>query len=141
MFCVAEKDMDKCKQYGIRDEIVACSSIHVGYIGECVGCGARHLACPNEAIRMKERPKGKEISIRVNGEHLSVPERITVKGALELLGYRISRFPSEGVLFAPCEVGGCYSCVVEVDGEVKPSCVNGVKQGIEVNKNQSGQHR
>ena len=102
MFHMAEKDLDRCKQCGICDEIVACSSIYVGYAEECVGCGACHLACPNEAIRMKERPKGKHVKIRVNGESYSIPERITVKRALEVLGYKVSRFPEESDLFAPC---------------------------------------
>lgn len=133
MFYVAEKDLDRCRQCGVCDEIAACSSKDVGYEEECIGCGACHLACPNEAIRMKERPKGKEIKIEVNGEWFSVPERITVKKALELLGHRISKFPGEGDLFAPCEVGGCYSCAVEIDGEIKPSCVTGVKEGIKIN--------
>jgi len=133
MFEVSEKDSDKCRQCGICDEIVACSSIHVGYTDECIGCGACYLACPNEAIAMKEAQKVKVVEIKVDGENFSVPEMITVKRALELLGYKISKFPGIGDLFAPCEVGGCYSCAVEINGEVKPSCVTGVKQGMEVN--------
>ncbi len=132
MFCVAEKDLDKCKNCCICDEIVACSSIHVGYAEECIGCGACHFACPNEAISMKERAEGKEVKIKVDGENFSVPERITVRKALELLGYEFSKFPREGDIFAPCEVGGCCSCAVEVNGEIKPSCVTGIKEGIEV---------
>ncbi|MCP8316577.1 MAG: (2Fe-2S)-binding protein, partial [archaeon] len=132
MFSIAEKDMEKCKQCGICDKIIACSSIYIGYIEECIGCGACYLACPNEAILMKERSKGKETKIKVNREYFSVPERTTVKKALELLGYKISKFPSEGDLFAPCEVGGCYTCAVEIDKEIKPSCVTGVKEGMEV---------
>ena len=129
---MAEKDLDRCKQCGICDEIVACSSIYVGYAEECVGCGACHLACPNEAIRMKERPKGKHVKIRVNGESYSIPERITVKRALEVLGYKVSRFPEESDLFAPCGVGGCYSCAVEINGEIRPSCVTGVEEGMDI---------
>lgn len=132
MFFIAEKDIDVCKECGVCDEIVACSSVHVGYTEECIGCGACHIACPNKAIHMKETLKGKEVRIRVNGEHFSVPKRITVKRALELLGYNVTKFPGEGDLFAPCEVGGCYSCAVEINGEIKPSCVTGVKEGIEI---------
>lgn len=132
MFHVAEKNPEKCGECGICDEIVACSSAYVGYAEECVGCGACQLACPNEAISMRERSKGKEIEIEVNGESIFVPERITVKKALEILGYKISKFPGEGDLFAPCEIGGCYSCAVEINGKIKPSCVTGVKRGMKV---------
>ncbi|MEM3078026.1 MAG: radical SAM protein [Nitrososphaerales archaeon] len=132
MFYIAEKNLDRCKRCGVCDEIVACSSLRVGFKEACIGCGACHLACPNEAIEMKERPRGKEIKIRVNGESFCVQERITVKRALELLGYRMSKFPGEGDFFAPCETGGCYNCAVEIDGLIKPSCVTGVREGIEI---------
>jgi len=38
MFHIAEKDLDRCKKYGICDEIVACSSASVGNIEECARC-------------------------------------------------------------------------------------------------------
>jgi pyruvate formate lyase activating enzyme len=132
MFYAAKKDENRCKRCGICDEIVACSSAYVGYEEECIGCGACYLACPNEAIHMEERGKKREIGINVNGEGFFVPERISVKRALQLVGYKISKFPGEGDIFAPCEVGGCYSCAVEIDGELKPSCVTSVKEGIEI---------
>lgn len=133
MLYIAERDLDKCRQCGICDEILACSSVRVGYAKECIGCGACSLTCPNEAIRMKERLREREVKIKVDGEYFYVPETITVKKALEILGYKISKFPGEGDLFAPCEVGGCYSCAVEINGEIKPSCVTGVREGMEVN--------
>lgn len=132
MFFVAEKDLEKCKGCGICEEIVACSSIHIGDAEGCLGCGACHLACLNEAINMRERRKGREIKIKVDGENYHVVERVTVKKALEMLGYEVSRFPCEGELFAPCEVGGCYSCAVEIDGEIKPSCVTGLREGMAI---------
>ena len=72
---------------------------------------------------MKEREVEKYIRIKVDGETFSVPDKITVKKALEIVGYKFSKFPEKGKIFAPCEVGGCWSCAVEVDGELKPSCV------------------
>jgi len=132
MFRIAEKDLDKCVGCGICDEIVACSSSHVGDKEECIGCEACFVACPHEAIRIKERESEKEIEIKVDGEKFSVPEKITVKKALELIGYTTSKFPGEGDIFVPCEVGGCYSCAVKIDRETKPSCVTGVKEGMEI---------
>jgi pyruvate formate lyase activating enzyme len=65
-------------------------------------------------------------------EKNSQSQRITIKKALEFIGYKISKFPGEGDLFAPCEIGGCYSCVVNVNREIKPSCITGVKNGMEI---------
>jgi pyruvate formate lyase activating enzyme len=132
MFYIAEKDLSKCKQCGWCKEIVACSSRHIGYEKECIGCKACYIACPNEAIRMKEEKKERYVKIKVNGESFSIPERITIKKALEFIGYKISKYPGEGDLFAPCEVGGCYSCAVDVNGEMRPSCITGVKNGMEI---------
>ncbi|MEW6215321.1 MAG: radical SAM protein [Nitrospirota bacterium] len=36
-------------------------------------------------------------------------------------------------MFVPCEVGGCWSCAVEVDREVRPSCVTAVRDGMKIN--------
>lgn len=128
----AERIFSKCTRCGVCDEIVACPSGGVCRVEECVGCGACYLACPNEAIVMKEKPIRREVKIKVDGESFSVPEKITVRKALELLGYRISRFPGERDLLVLCEVGGCYSCAVKIDDEVKPSCITSVKDGIRI---------
>ncbi len=140
MLYVAERNPKKCIHCGICDEIVACSSSYVGYLEGCVGCGVCHLACPNQAIRMIESRREKNIQIRIDGETFSLPERITVKSALEFAGYEISRYPGEGDLFTPCEVGGCWSCAVEIDGEIKPSCVISVKDGMEIKTELSEDH-
>jgi len=82
------------------------------------------LACCGGAIDLvKDRGRRKNISIKVNGENFSVPERITLKEALRFAG--ISQE-------APCGVGGCWCCAVLVDGSPKPSCITGVREGMVV---------
>ena len=106
----------------------------------CTGCGACVLACPYEArfleVVQEERA---EIQIKVNGERFAVPEGITVLNALEMLGFKILPFkeelPSEGEILAPCRTGGCWACAVVVDGELKPSCVTPVREGMEISTN------
>lgn len=133
MLVYAEKNADKCVECGSCREIVACPNFEVGNTRECVGCGACHLACPYEAIELKPRTeKVGEIKIKVNGETFYVPEKITVKKALEIAGFTFSKFPGEGDFFAPCDIGGCYSCAVEINGMVKPSCVTKVMDGMEI---------
>jgi pyruvate formate lyase activating enzyme len=131
-FVVAKRDLDKCIGCGACEEIVACPVGDVGNASTCVGCGACYLACPNEAIELVDTPRGREIEIYVNEERVHVPERITVLKALELLGFKIGKFPGEGDIFAPCGVGGCYSCALEVDGSIRPSCVTRVREGMRI---------
>jgi pyruvate formate lyase activating enzyme len=97
---------------------------------DCIGCGACYLACPNQAVEMEGKEAENYIQIKVDGEVFSIPEKITVKKALEIIGYKFTKFPEKGKIFAPCEVGGCWSCAVVVDGEFRPSCVTPVKDGM-----------
>jgi len=129
---IARRNFDKCLGCGVCKEIVACAGGNVGNASECVGCGACYLACPNSAIELIEAPRKREVGIYINGERVYVPERITVLKALEFLGYRIGSFPGEGEIFAPCRVGGCYSCAVEIDGQIKPSCITKVREGMKI---------
>jgi pyruvate formate lyase activating enzyme len=79
---------------------------------------------------MVEREISGYVKVKINGETHQVPERITVKSALELAGYEFTRFPEKNKIFAPCEVGGCWSCAVEISGRLKPSCVTPVQDGM-----------
>jgi pyruvate formate lyase activating enzyme len=74
----------------------------------------------------------KSISITVDGAIISVPERVTVKKALEMCGYEPCEFPGDGTLFSPCRTGGCWSCAVLVNGEPRPLCVTAVKEGMNI---------
>lgn len=75
-------------------------------------------------------PEDIEVRIDVDGQEAFVPERISVREALELLGYPVASGPGEEGIFAPCRVGGCWSCIVKVDGSVKRACVTPVKDGL-----------
>ena len=119
------------------DKCVGCNFCwnYVCQSKECVGCKACYLACPNEAVELVEVEKEGEISIVVDGEKFSVPAGITVKKALEILGYKFAKYPEKNAIFSPCEVGGCWSCAVEVNGILKQSCVTPVKEGMVINTN------
>jgi pyruvate formate lyase activating enzyme len=79
---------------------------------------------------MSEAEREQKITIELDGEKVSVPGGITVKRALIERGIHVDAFP--GGIFAPCETGGCYSCVCEIDGKVKPSCVAKVEEGTRI---------
>ncbi|MEM3383877.1 MAG: radical SAM protein [Nitrososphaerales archaeon] len=124
--------MDKCSGCGACKEIISCSCLSMD-MSDCVGCGACYLACPNMAIHLKPRKdEFEEIKIKVDGEILYVPKKITVKRALEIAGFKFSKFPDNGEFFAPCESGGCYSCAIYVNDKLKPSCITKVAEGMEI---------
>ena len=127
---VALHHPEKCRECGWCSEIVACPGADQLI---CIGCGACVLACPNQALELVEEPRDREVTIEVDGKSVSVPERISVKAALAELGYRIGGAPGEAELFAPCGVGACWSCAVEVDGTVRPACVTAIRDGMRIN--------
>lgn len=119
---------DRCVGCGFCKSAIAC-------VGEdrCVGCGACVNACPCEAKRLVEVEVPDEyVAIRVDGEKHHVPRGVTVLKALELLGFKVSKLPGEGDIYAPCRTGGCWSCAVLINGELKPSCITPVEEGMEI---------
>ena len=99
----------------------------------CVGCLACYYACPHEAKKIVEDEEKREnIRIVVDGVQQYVPERITIKEALKLSGYEIGIYPKEGKIQAPCNLGGCWACMVIADGEPVRSCITGVKDGMKI---------
>jgi pyruvate formate lyase activating enzyme len=100
---------------------------------ECTGCGACAEACPYGAKELTEAEEvRRSVRIEIDGHPLEVPERITLLRALELARHRIGRLPGEGDIFAPCRTGGCWSCAVAVNGELRPSCITSAREGMRI---------
>jgi len=74
----------------------------------------------------------RQVAMVVDGDSFAVPERVTVKRALEMLGLGFGKFPSKTTIFAPCETGACYACALMVDGEQQPACITPVRNGMAV---------
>jgi len=72
------------------------------------------------------------IKVLVDGQTFEIPSRISILRALELLGYKASRLPAGYDIFTPCRTGGCWACAVLVDGELKPSCITPVRDGVAI---------
>lgn len=97
----------------------------------CIDCGICLVACPYQAVeRIPDTVPRKDVRIRVDGEDFVVPERVTVKRALELLGLEFGEFPGGTEIFAPCGTGSCFACAMVIDGEVRPACVTAVHDGM-----------
>ncbi|MFX1541251.1 MAG: radical SAM protein [Promethearchaeota archaeon] len=124
---IYRRNLDKCWNCGFCTETVSCPSPQV-----CIGCQACYLACYREAIEPIEQKNKPEITIIVDEQPVSVPSQVTIKTALETLGIRFSRFPHSTDIFAPCQTGGCFSCLVLVDGKILRSCHMPVKAGQQV---------
>jgi len=126
----ARLNPDKCTDCGACRTFVACPGAREQI---CIGCGACVQLCPNEALELVEVRREREVSIEVNGTWGKVPERITVKEALWHLGHEITAgLPAEGALYAPCGVGACWNCAVEIDGAVRRACVTEAKEGMRI---------
>lgn len=121
---VAQRDQSLCTFCGACRNSVTCPSGEALGSG-CIGCGACELACAGSAISLVEdRGKRADITIKIDGKVFSVPERITLKEALGFAGISFSHGE------APCGVGGCWCCAVLVDGNAKPACITGVREGM-----------
>lgn len=125
----ASHNPERCQSCGACGEIVDCPGASRMV---CYGCGACVQACPNEALKLIERPPGSRITIEIDGQPVQVPQLITVKEALLGAGYPVADLPEEPGLFVPCQVGACWSCAVEVDGRAAKACVTGVSEGMKI---------
>jgi len=130
-FEIARKS-EKCRNCGFCDLVCHSST-------SCIGCAACVDACPYKAriLELEEIPEHREsVNITVNHEKYSVPARISVLRALEYIGFTSYIYKegelSDTELLAPCRTGGCWSCAVIINRELKPSCVTPVAEGMEI---------
>ncbi|MDY6844329.1 MAG: radical SAM protein, partial [Thermodesulfobacteriota bacterium] len=126
----ARHNIQKCMNCSACLEFVACPGAHREI---CIGCGACTLICPHEAIDLVEVTREKDVCIDVDGVLLSVPEMISVKEALGIIGYQVNDcLPAEEGLYAPCGVGACWNCAVHINGEVRQACVTEAREGMKI---------
>ena len=122
----AQVDEARCADCGFCREMVICPSPE-----ECIDCRACVQGCPNRArVMVPDDSPRRSISITVDGQPFSVPERITVKRALERIGFSFGIAVGEGDFAAPCRTGGCWCCAVLVDGGLARACVSPVVEGM-----------
>jgi pyruvate formate lyase activating enzyme len=94
--------------------------------GNCVGCGACLLLCPEKALEFDKNTNIQKDNLKrvsVNKKDFSVSG--LVKDALNAAGIKTSKFPpeNENDIFMPCCTGGCWSCAVKIDGKYALSCI------------------
>jgi len=136
-FYVCRRISKECRDCGFCTEYFFCPGVGKPSIERfetaCIDCGVCYVACPYRAVeRVRDTIPRKHVMIVVDGNHFVVPERLTLKRALELLGLEFGKFPGESKVFAPCETGGCYACALLVDEEPRPACVTPVRDGMNV---------
>ena len=137
LFHVCRRNSKECRDCGFCTEHFSCPGVDKLGIERfetaCVGCDVCYVACPHRAVeRIKDVVPRKQITIIVDGEYFAVPERTTVKHALELLGLKFGKFPDETKIFAPCETGGCFACAMPINGNPKPACTTPVRDGMTI---------
>ncbi|MGF7118352.1 radical SAM protein [Methanobacterium oryzae] len=134
---IAKRDLKKCKNCNICKNLVACPAGNVKAAietGQCIGCGVCTVTCPEEALILEES-QGKKVNVLVNNQEVEASS--TLKNALIAADININKFPvsKEGIgnqIFMPCECGGCWACLVSVNGKIVPSCIMPLKEGMKI---------
>jgi pyruvate formate lyase activating enzyme len=126
------RNQELCQNCGFCTNHISCPTDPQFDSNFCVGCKACFLGCPHNAFRKQTVEGHKTIKIFVDSRVYEVPERITVKTALEQLGFAFSKVPTSDAFFSPCETGGCFACEMMIDGQIAPACHTTVKQDMRI---------
>lgn len=124
---VKVKNKTKVKVFRDKDVCKLCGFCHeyVCRYKDCISCGACVISCPYQAmsIGIEEEEEEREIKVFVDGKEVYVRPNVTIKCALEDLGFKF---------FAPCSVGGCFSCALLVNGKLEPICVTKIEENMRI---------
>ncbi len=128
-------DSTRCAKCGF------CKLVNICYSpNQCTGCLSCYWSCPYNARRKEEKIEERRLlSIEVDGAKHMVPEGITVKKALELIGYVFTKYPVKRGLSSPCCIGGCWSCAVLINGALERSCITPIEEGMKIETDTSGE--
>lgn len=137
---IAKHILEKCINCNICKDYVTCPIGNVRAsieTGECIGCEACVIACPEEALVLENNNKRSK-DVFINGEKITASG--AVKDALEASGIKLSKFPDfagkiKDQIFMPCGCGGCWACLVLVNGKPVPSCITPLKEGMRIETN------
>jgi len=115
-------DLERCRKCNFCQDVFSCPSPN-----RCIGCLACVDACPYMArVAIEVEEQVNLISIYIDGVKYEVSDRITVSKALSIVGLNVD---------TPCRVGGCWSCMVLINGEPKRSCITPVEDGMKISLN------
>ena len=121
-------DKNRCSNCNYCKVAISCPGEE-----ECTICGSCLAACPSSARKLvKGKKKSSVVTCTINGQQMQIPIHQTVLHVLKLLGFPITSYPTKESIFAPCRTGGCYSCAVLINGELKPSCITPVSENMAI---------
>lgn len=126
-FIRVRTDSNKCMDCNVCRQINICYSERT-----CVGCLSCYRACPYYArIIYKVKQEPKLVKIYVNNIPYYVPEGLTVKQALETIGFKYSE-PGSKYISAPCGTEGCWTCAMIINGSFERTCIIPLKENMEI---------
>ena len=81
-------------------------------------------------------PAGRRVPVRFDGAEYLLPEGANLAAALLAAGVRVFRTtPVSGAPRAPfCMIGGCFDCLVRIDGVTRQACMTRVEEGLVIER-------